>query len=165
MRTRQPRSSVTRGEGNLPPERKVNMRKQDKKMFVYFLTGVALLFFLVLSVTMLTGCSSEADTASYNLSKEADQFRVMRRIVFYNGITDNYILVIEGLCSLGNYDDADELTVTCKDGDTYKKHFLGLSDNVTFFAEQLDANIVSGHRYKVLFRPSEILPEIEVDLP
>jgi hypothetical protein len=81
---------------------------------------------------VLTGCTSEADTVSDNISKDADSFKVVRRIVFYNGITGNYILEVEGRCSLGNFDKNGELSVTCKTGeDEYKKHFLGLSDKST----------------------------------
>ena len=101
--------------------------------------------------------------ASRNLSQAADMFEVNRRIVFYNGITGSYILTVEGLCSLGNYDKAKELTVTCKTGPSdYKKHFLGLSDNVTFFAEQIDAAKVNKHHYRVVFKPSVIIPDIDV---
>ena len=106
---------------------------------------------------------SEADVASSNVSKAADQFEVQRRIVFYNGITNEYMLSIEGLCSLGNFDAERELSVTCKIGpSTYKKHFLGLSDNVTYFVEQMEASKVDSYHYKVLFRPSIILPDIDV---
>jgi hypothetical protein len=112
----------------------------------------------------LTACTS-ADIASRNLSKEADMFRVNRRVVFYNGITNEYILVIEGYCSLGNYDVAGEVSITCEVGENnYKKHFLGLSDNVTYFAEQLDSEKVSEDAYKVIFKPRAIIPDIEVDL-
>ena len=118
---------------------------------------------MVALVAVTVGCTTEADVASKNVSKSADQFQVVRRIVFYNGITDTYMLTIEGLCSLGNNDAPGELTVTCKTGPTeYKKHFLGLSDNVTYFVEQLaDAN-VSTARYKVIFKPSVIIPDIDV---
>lgn len=109
------------------------------------------------------GCGTDADVASENVSKAADQFQILRRIVFYNGITESYMLTIEGYCSLGNYDDAGELTVVCKVGPTeYKKHFLGLSDNVTFFVEQLDAKNVSTSFYRVIFKPSTIIPDIEI---
>ena len=113
----------------------------------------------------LVGCSSpkEADVVSRNLSREADRFEVNRRIVFYNGITDSYMLTIEGRCSLGNADDPGELTVTCDTGDGYKKHFLGLSDNVTYFVEQLESKDVSEDHYLVVFRPSTIVPDIEID--
>jgi hypothetical protein len=122
---------------------------------------------LVLFVALLlTGCAQEADVASRNVSLAADAFEVDRRIVFYNGITNEYILVIEGKCSLGNFDAQGELSVTCKTGDgQYKKHFLGLSDNVTYFAEQIGDVGVSGYQYRVIFRPTTIVPDIEVDLP
>jgi hypothetical protein len=121
-----------------------------------------LLLIVVLIAVLLSGCT-EANVASQNLSTDADMFKIVRRIVFYNGITGEYILVIEGLCSLGNYDSAGELSVTCKIGpELYKKHFLGLSDNVTYFAEQIDAVSVSTYHYKVIFKPAVIIPDIEI---
>lgn len=111
----------------------------------------------------LSACSSDADVVSSNLSKAADNFEVQRRVVFYNGITGEYMLTVEGLCSLGNFDDAGELTVTCKTGpDAYKKHFLGLSDNVTYFVERLEGKNVSKYHYRVVFKPSTILPDIDI---
>lgn len=115
----------------------------------------------IAAIALLAGCT-DADIASQNLSKAADNFEVTRRVVFYNGITGDYILTIEGLCSLGNYDTSGELTVTCKTGPkAYKKHFLGLSDNVTFFAEQLEAAKVSAYHYRVVFKPQTIIPDID----
>ena len=117
---------------------------------------------LFLLCPMLMMACDDADVASRNLSKAADNFQVVRRIVFYNGITDSYILVIEGYCSI--YDDGmGQLEVTCKTGDnSYKKHYLGLSDNVTYFAEQLEASDVSASHYKVIFKPNAIIPDIEM---
>lgn len=110
----------------------------------------------------LTACAPDADIASRNLSKAADMFEIHRRVVFYNGITGEYMLTIEGLCSLGNHDKARELTVTCKTGPAaYKKHFLGLSDNVTFFAEQLESKGVSTYHYRVVFKPQTIIPDVD----
>lgn len=122
-----------------------------------------ILLLLVALMTLLTACSSEADVASTNVSVAADHFEVQRRIVFYNGITGDYILTVEGLCSLGNNDPATRLSVTCKTGpSTYKKHFLGLSDNVTYFAEQLHAVTANPYYYRVVFKPSTILPDIDI---
>lgn len=121
------------------------------------------IFLVFLFVFVFAGCTTEADVASRNVSRGADSFEVQRRIVFYNGITGEYILTIEGLCSLGNYDSAGELSVTCKTGEgLYKKHYLGLSDNVTFFAEQLESNKADPFRYRVVFRPESILPDIDL---
>lgn len=117
---------------------------------------------MVCAMVVLVGCT-DADIASRNLSKAADQFEVNRRIVFYNGITGQYMLSIEGLCSLGNDDKQRQRTVTCKTGpNQYKKHFLGLSDNVTFFAEQIDSAGVSAYHYRVIFKPAAIVPDIDL---
>jgi len=121
-----------------------------------------LLFVLIIIAFLLSSCA-DADLASQNLSTAADNFEITRRIVFYNGISGEYILVIEGLCSLGNYDEEDELSVTCKiSADEYVKHFLGLSDNVTYFAEQIESSQVDVYHYRVIFKPAAIIPDIEV---
>ncbi|TGQ11346.1 hypothetical protein EN858_14875 [Mesorhizobium sp. M4B.F.Ca.ET.215.01.1.1] len=118
---------------------------------------------LIGSATVIAACTNEANVASKNLSTAADMFEINRRIVFYNGITGDYILTVEGLCSLGNFDGLRQLSVTCKTGpNAYKKHFLGLSDNVTYFAEQIEAAGVSTYHYRVVFKPSTIIPDIDV---
>ena len=111
----------------------------------------------------LSGCNRAADVASRNLSQAADNFEINRRIVFYNGITDTYMLTIEGLCSIGNNDIGKKVSITCKTGqNSFKKHYLGLSDNVTFFVEQLEPASVDPFHYRVIFRPQTILPNIEL---
>jgi hypothetical protein len=123
-----------------------------------------LIVVLVTVMSIVTGCLP-ADVASENLSTQADSFQITRRIVFYNGISGEYILQIEGLCSLGNYDTAGSLSVICKTGaNEYKKHFLGLSDNVTYFAEQINGSTVDTYNYKVIFRPQTIVPDIDLDI-
>jgi hypothetical protein len=120
-------------------------------------------FTAVLAAFGVVACTNDADVASRNLSQAADMFQINRRIVFYNGISGDYVLTIEGLCSLGNHDSAREVTITCKTGpNEFKKHFLGLSDNVTYFAEQLEGASVSTYHYKVIFKPSTIIPDIDI---
>jgi len=114
---------------------------------------------------VLGACNSAADVASDNLSKAADQFEIDRRVVFFNGITDTYLLSIEGRCSIEADRLDSQLEVTCKVGpDAYKKHFLGLSDNVSYFVEQLESVDVSEYRYRVFFRPEVIIPDIDVQV-
>ncbi len=111
----------------------------------------------------VAGCSSDADVASKNLSTAADNFEIQRRIIFVNGITDKYLLVIEGRCSLGNFDAERELSVTCKIGEgQFVKHFLGLSDNVTYVVEQTKAANVSEYHYRVVFKHEQIVPDIDL---
>lgn len=116
------------------------------------------------STLAATGCSSDASVASHNLSKAADMFEIDRRIVFYNGITGDYILSLEGRCSITK-DRADaQLEVTCKTGaNEFKKHFLGISDNVTYFAEQLQARQASVFHYRVIFKPQAIVPNVDME--
>lgn len=114
---------------------------------------------VLLVATFLAGCD-DAKIASRNTSKAADNFEIDRRIVFYNGITGAYMLNIEGKCSIQHL--TNRLAVICKVGDReYKKHFLGLSDNVTYFAEQLYANQASAYHYRVTFKPQTILPDVD----
>ncbi len=119
--------------------------------------------FLALALTLalgLSACGTAADQVSHNISQEAGEFKVLRRVVFYNGITDTYILSIQGYCQV---DHADKLSVTCKDGpNDYKKHYLGLSDNVTYFSEHLSGTNVSEYRSKVFFRPEAIIPDVDL---
>ncbi|OKP29421.1 hypothetical protein [Serratia fonticola] len=119
---------------------------------------------IALAVLMLAGCDvNDADVVSKNLSTASDNFEVNRRVVFYNGITGDYMLSIEGLCSKDNSSTSNTLGIVCKVGPSqYKKHMLGLSDNVTFFIEQIDGVKASPYFYRVTFKPSVIVPDIDV---
>lgn len=122
---------------------------------------MCLIFGLVALAGGLAACSNEADVASRNLSQAADNFEINRRITFINGITDHAMLVIEGLCALGSGTQTKSLTVTCKTGPSeYKKHFLGLSDNVTYVSEQLEPAQANVFHYRVTFNPATIIPDI-----
>lgn len=117
----------------------------------------------MLAVLAVVAACSDADVVSRNLSKDSDNFKVNRRIVFYNGITNDYMLTIEGLCSKDNSSTDRVLGIVCQVGsNSYKKHMLGLSDNVTFFIEQIDGYEASPYHYKVVFKPSTIIPDIEI---
>lgn len=120
---------------------------------------------VALGGALLAGCSDDAQVASYNLSKAADMFEVNRRVVFFNGITDTYLLSIEGLCAI-TADGVDrQLEVTCKTGEgRYKKHFLGLSDNVSYFVEHLDDTPASVYHYRVIFKPQSIVPDVDLEV-
>lgn len=122
---------------------------------------------LLLGVTAvtagLTACSSQADTVSSNLSKDADSYKINRQIVFYNGITGEYVAEVTGLCSIGNNDDAGKLSYTCKVGpDQYIKNYLGLSDNVTWFALQTKPATSDPYHYEVIFKPESIVPDVRL---
>ena len=105
----------------------------------------------------LTGCDRPAEVAA--------NFEFPGRVIFVNGITDKYLLLIEGLCAIGHWEGVKAVTVTCKTGpNDYKKHYLGLADNVTYVAEQIDSANVSPYKYRVLFHPQNIIPDVGFDV-
>lgn len=122
---------------------------------------IALLTGLMGLVT-LNACSDDAYVASHNISKAADQFEIERRVVFFNGITDKYLLSIEGFCSIDQ--KTASILVTCKTGDDeFKRHRLGLSDNVSYFSEQIRQAKVSVYHYRVIFKPQSIVPNVDLE--
>jgi hypothetical protein len=140
-------------------------KKRMKKGFtiVEWIMVMAIIFIVSVVVTSNINCD-DASVASNNLSRAADMFELNRRIVFYNGITGEYMLVIEGRCSIKKDGMDNQLEVTCKTGEgMFKKHYLGLSDNVTYFSEQLGSAGVSVYHYRVIFKPSVIVPNIDLE--
>lgn len=105
---------------------------------------------------------TDAQIASQNLSRASDQFEIARRVVFYNGITDSYMLEVTGLCSIQADTRDGQLEVTCKTEEGFKKHYLGLSDNVSYFVEQVDPERVSASNYRVVFKPQVIVPDMDI---
>lgn len=117
----------------------------------------------------LTACGqSDASVAAHNISVEAEQFKVPRRILAINGITDKVLLEIKGYCSVETAKSAlmGSLEITCKvktpDGPKYYKEFVGLSDNVSYTVDQLKPIDVSVTRYTVIVKPSTLIPDIDV---
>ncbi len=115
----------------------------------------------LLGALTFAACQQESEVAAYNVSQAAHNFEVNRRCVFYNGITGEYILTIEGLLSVT--DENRKLSVIVKTGPReYKKHYLGLSDNVTYFCEQIESVPADPYHYRVIFRPATIIPDVEL---
>lgn len=111
---------------------------------------------------MAAECEDDATIAARNVSKAADNFEVNRRVVFYNGITDSYILTVEGLCSMDLNSAGTAFNVICKTGPSeYKRHTLVLSDNTSAFVEQMKDATVSAYHYRVTFKPQTIIPDID----
>lgn len=116
--------------------------------------------FAIAALIALAACQDDARVASHNISKAADNFEVTRKTVFYNGITGDYMLELVGRCSIA--DQGTQLEVTCKTGpNDYVKHFLGLSDNVTYFAQQMEGVDVSVYHNRITWKPQTIIPDID----
>lgn len=109
------------------------------------------------------GCTSDADRVNQNLNTSAEQFEVQRTIVFYNGITESYIAVVEGRCSIER--DGQKMQAICKVGpNEYTRDEVGLSDNVTYFALQTKPSSADPYHKRVLLKPGNALPDFDVQV-
>jgi hypothetical protein len=112
------------------------------------------------ATALLTGCTSDAKTASDNLSKAADQFEVQRKIVGINTRSGEYLFYVEGRCSI---ERAGDLIVTCKQGpNEYRKHYIGQATDVAWVSTQLEAIDVSVYHTRVIVKPEGLIPDIDL---
>lgn len=120
-------------------------------------------FLVIAAIVGLAACQEDdARIASHNISKAADNFEVLRKVVFYNGITDQIMYELEGRCSI-TADRADrQLETTCKIGpNQYRKDFLGLADNVSYMVLQSETIDVSVYHFRRTFKPQSVVPDID----
>ncbi len=128
------------------------MKKNLKKILAF---GSGL---IVISAVM-TGCSRQADKVSYNISKQADNFNTIRQITVINCIKGDVLFQMTGKMSLKADTAENQLEVTVEDENgSYKKHFIGLSDNVTYTVEDVTDNYVDNYHYTLNFNPDMWIP-------
>ena len=121
---------------------------------------LAITLVLIMALTLFVGCEErQADIVSYNLSLEADNFNNVRQVTVINCLQGDVLFQLTGKLSI-TADTADnqlEIIVEDEKG-TYKKHFIGLSDNVTYVVEDITAGDVSNYKYTLNFNPKMWLP-------
>ena len=120
---------------------------------------ISLLCLVLMLTVIFAGCANEAERVSYNLSQQADNFNVVRRLTVINCLQGDTLFLMEGKMSI-KADPADnQLEIVVEDDDgTYKKHFVGLSDNVTYTVEDVSANYVNKYKYTIYFNPKMWFP-------
>ncbi|QEH69935.1 beta-sandwich lipoprotein [Cellulosilyticum sp. WCF-2] len=114
---------------------------------------------MVIMATVFVGCQTESQKVSYNLSQEADNFNVIRQLTVINCIEGDVLFQMTGKMSI-TADAADnQLEVIVEDENGYyQKHFVGLSDNVTYVVEQLGIKNVSKYKYTLNYNPKMWIP-------
>ena len=122
-----------------------------------FLT-IALVICMIL--VALTGCETEAQRVSYNLSQEADNFNIVRQLTVINCIEGDVLFQMTGKMSITADTEDKQLEIIVEDNGTYVKHFVGLSDNVTYVVEDLNLgdNAVAKYKYTLNFNPNMWIP-------
>ena len=121
---------------------------------------LSIITIFTLMTLMLTGCETEAQRVSYNLSQEADNFNVVRQLTVINCITGDTLFQMTGKMSIKADTSDNQLEIIVEDNGTYVKHFVGLSDNVTYVVEDLNLgdNAVSKYKYTLNFNPNMWIP-------
>lgn len=126
---------------------------------------ITLLLIVVLLALFGAGCASSADKVSKNISTECEKFNCQRRIIGVNGVTDKVEFEVVGRCSIegDNLGSLPSLQVICKQGPhDYKKHYLGLSDNLFFVSTQLKPLDVSEYHTEIVLKPQNIVPDFDL---
>lgn len=135
--------------------KKLNYQSSSGKLYRLFAIAMSI------SIMFLTGCGTEASRVSYNLSQQADNFNDIRQITVINCLQGDVLFQMTGKMSI-TADMADnqlEIVVEDENGE-YKKHFIGLSDNVTYVVEDITPEDVSKYQYTLNFNPKMWLPGI-----
>lgn len=125
-----------------------------KKVLAIILTAI-----IICSCFVFAGCDTEAERVNYNITTEAENFNVYRRVTVINCIKGDTLFSIDGRMNI-NADRADnqlEITVEVESG-KYKKHFIGLSDNVTYTVEDISGAEVSKYHYEIKYNPNMWIP-------
>ena len=119
---------------------------------------LSLIIILGFSVIGLTGCT-EASQVSHNVSQEADNFNVCRRLTVINARTDKPVFELIGTFSITVDSVDNQLEVICETGkNEYKKHFVSLNEWTIYVVEDISGADVNKYRYEVNFLPEQILP-------
>ena len=138
------------------------LKEKELKMKKKIITMASI---FALSIGILTGCSfeDEADVASQNISKEADNFNIYRKITVINNQTDSVMLEFCGWCSIRKDNTDNQLELTYRVGkDEYYKDFIGLNDRTTYVITQLDGAKVDKYHYEWLYHSNGDLIPIEI---
>lgn len=114
---------------------------------------------MMVALMSLVGCT-EAERVTYNLSEQADNFNIVRQITVINCIKGDVLFQMSGKMSITADTEDNQLEILVEDNGTYTKHFIGLSDNVTYVVEDLNlgANDVKKYRYTLNYNPNMWIP-------
>lgn len=120
---------------------------------------IAIISFLLIALSGITACETEAQKVSYNISREADNFNTIRQITVINCIQGDVLFQMTGKMSITADTNDNQLEVIVEDDNGhYKKHFIGLSDNVTYVVEDITDGDVSKYHYTLNFNPKMWIP-------
>lgn len=117
---------------------------------------------LLVSSLMARGCGgySDTDRVTYSLTQQANNFNVVRQLTVINCFDGDVLFQMTGKMSIAIDTLNNQLEIIVEEDGTYMKHFVGLSDNVTYVVEDLNLgnNEVSKYKYTLNFNPKMWIP-------
>ena len=141
---------------------KRRIKRRIKRTSLIRIAAFAIILFCAIMFICgtLTSCETEAQRVSYNLSQQADNFNIVRQLTVINCIEGDVLFQMTGKMSITADTTDNQLEIIVEDGGTYVKHFVGLSDNVTYVVEDLNlgANEVNKYKYTLNFNPDMWIP-------
>lgn len=110
-------------------------------------------------IPLLAGCDTQANRVNYNITEDAENFNVYRRVTVINCIKGDTLFEIEGRMNIEADRSDNQLEIIIEvDDNKFKKHFIGLSDNVTYTIEDISGSEVSKYHYEINYNPNMWIP-------
>lgn len=120
---------------------------------------IAAVLIFVCIIATLSGCDTQANRVNYNITEEAENFNVYRRVTVINCIKGDTLFEIEGRMNIEADTSDKQLEIIVEvDDNKFKKHFIGLSDNVTYTVEDISGSEVSKYHYEINYNPNMWIP-------
>ena len=117
----------------------------------------------LLMIVTLSGCARDSEVASRNISNDADNFKVLRKITFINTESGEVLYTVEGNMSIKADTGDNQLEITAKTGkDKFQKHILGLSPKTVYIVQQQEWQTTNQYNFKITWKPSTVVPDVEI---
>ena len=125
-----------------------------KRLSMLLATGI-----ILSSAVVFSGCEDESIRVNQNITQQAQNFNVYRRVTVINCIKGDTLFTMEGLMNIEADTKDKQLEIIVEtDKGKYKKHFIGLSDNVTYTVEDISGSQVSKYHYEINYNPKMWIP-------
>nr|WP_205820795.1 hypothetical protein [Enterococcus casseliflavus] len=113
---------------------------------------------LAVAMIVVAGCNRQANKVSYNISQDADNFNVVRRVAVINTLSSKVEFEVIGNISVNTSNsDKLEIIVEAEEG-VYKKHLINMTQFNMYVVEDLEGADVNNFKYEVNYMPESIVP-------
>ncbi|WP_404832144.1 hypothetical protein [Enterococcus entomosocium] len=113
---------------------------------------------MAVAMIVVAGCNRQANKVSYNISQDADNFNVVRRVAVINTLSSKVEFEVIGNISV-NTSNSDKLEIIVEaEKGVYKKHLINMTQFNMYVVEDLEGADVNNFKYEVNYMPESIVP-------